>query len=212
MKYWLVLALPMFLLSTSALAASSTTGIPTVTDGDTLAIRSIKFRFHGVDAPESSQTCQDARGKIYLCGQKAALALSDKIASRNVTCLEKDKDRYGRIVAVCSVGGMDLNRWLVQQGLAVAYLEYSQDYAGDESKARAAKVGLWSGVFQMPWDYRKTGAAPSSGTPAPVTSPSSDAYFKNCTEARAAGAAPLRRGQPGYRAAMDRDNDGLACE
>ena len=61
--------------------------------------------------------------------------------------LEKDKDRYGRIVAVCSVAGLDLNRWLVQQGLAVAYLEYSKHYAGDETKARAAKVGLWSGVF-----------------------------------------------------------------
>ena len=110
-------ALALFLLASTALAASSTTGIPTVTDGDTLAIRSLKFRLHGVDAPESSQTCQDARGKTYLCGQKAALALSDKIASRNVICIEKDKDRYGRIVAVCSVAGLDLNQWLVQQGL-----------------------------------------------------------------------------------------------
>ena len=37
-------------------------------------------------------------------------------------------------------------------------------------------------------------------------------YYANCTAARAAGAAPLRRGQPGYRAAMDRDEDGVACE
>ncbi len=37
-------------------------------------------------------------------------------------------------------------------------------------------------------------------------------HFSNCTEARAAGAAPLRRGEPGYRPAMDRDNDGVACE
>ena len=143
MKTLLCLAL----LFTSALAASSTTGIPTVTDGDTLAIRGIKFRFHAVDAPESSQTCQDAQKAVYRCGQKAALALSDKITSRNVTCVEKDRDRYGRIVAVCSVAGLDLNRWLVEQGLAVAYLEYSRDYAGDETKARAAKVGLWSGTF-----------------------------------------------------------------
>jgi len=129
-----------------------------------------------------------------------------------VTCVEKDKDRYGRIVAVCSLAGLDLNQWLVQQGLAVAYLEYSRDYTADESKARAAKVGLWAGIFQMPWDYRKGGAAPSNGTPAASPAPSSDVYYKNCTEARAAGAAPLRRGQPGYRAAMDRDNDGVACE
>jgi hypothetical protein len=37
-------------------------------------------------------------------------------------------------------------------------------------------------------------------------------HFANCSEARAAGAAPLRRGEPGYRPAMDRDNDGVACE
>lgn len=41
---------------------------------------------------------------------------------------------------------------------------------------------------------------------------SSAAYFKNCKEARAAGAAPLRIGEPGYRPALDRDGDGVACE
>lgn len=38
------------------------------------------------------------------------------------------------------------------------------------------------------------------------------AYYKNCTEAKAAGAAPLHRGEPGYRSALDRDGDGIACE
>jgi hypothetical protein len=37
-------------------------------------------------------------------------------------------------------------------------------------------------------------------------------YFPNCAAARAAGAAPIYRGQPGYRPALDRDNDGVACE
>lgn len=37
-------------------------------------------------------------------------------------------------------------------------------------------------------------------------------YFPNCAAAREAGAAPLRRGDPGYRPALDRDNDGIACE
>jgi hypothetical protein len=37
-------------------------------------------------------------------------------------------------------------------------------------------------------------------------------YYKNCTAARAAGAAPLFRGEPGYRPALDRDGDGIACE
>ena len=36
--------------------------------------------------------------------------------------------------------------------------------------------------------------------------------FANCTEARAAGAAPVRRGDPGYGPHLDRDNDGVGCE
>ena len=37
-------------------------------------------------------------------------------------------------------------------------------------------------------------------------------YYRNCAEARASGAAPLYRGQPGYRPELDRDGDGVACE
>jgi uncharacterized membrane protein len=36
--------------------------------------------------------------------------------------------------------------------------------------------------------------------------------FRNCTEARAAGAAPVRRGDPGYGRHLDRDDDGVGCE
>ncbi|WP_280266746.1 excalibur calcium-binding domain-containing protein, partial [Nocardia wallacei] len=36
--------------------------------------------------------------------------------------------------------------------------------------------------------------------------------YKSCKEAKAAGATPLRKGQPGYRAELDSDNDGVACE
>lgn len=37
-------------------------------------------------------------------------------------------------------------------------------------------------------------------------------YYRNCDAARAAGAAPVRRGQPGYGRHLDRDNDGIGCE
>jgi uncharacterized protein YraI len=37
-------------------------------------------------------------------------------------------------------------------------------------------------------------------------------YYANCTAVRAAGAAPIQRGAPGYRSGLDRDNDGQACE
>jgi Excalibur calcium-binding domain len=47
--------------------------------------------------------------------------------------------------------------------------------------------------------------------PEPREEPSS-AYYKNCDAARADGAAPLHAGDPGYRGALDRDKDGVACE
>lgn len=37
-------------------------------------------------------------------------------------------------------------------------------------------------------------------------------YYKNCTAVRKAGKAPLYKGEPGYRKALDRDGDGVACE
>nr|WP_246623811.1 excalibur calcium-binding domain-containing protein [Sphingomonas colocasiae] len=38
------------------------------------------------------------------------------------------------------------------------------------------------------------------------------AFYRYCADARRAGAAPLYRGEPGYRDALDRDGDGIACE
>nr|WP_307890974.1 excalibur calcium-binding domain-containing protein [Acidipropionibacterium jensenii] len=48
--------------------------------------------------------------------------------------------------------------------------------------------------------------------PAKSTAKKSAVYYKNCAAAKKAGAAPLYRGHPGYRSALDRDNDGIACE
>ena len=63
---------------------------------------------------------------------------------------------------------------------------------------------------------RTVAPAPRAAAPAPrVEAPApaaSSSYFKNCSEAKAAGAAPLHRGDAGYRSALDRDNDGVACE
>lgn len=46
----------------------------------------------------------------------------------------------------------------------------------------------------------------------PSTAAVTGVYYANCSQAKAAGAAPLYRGQPGYRSELDRDNDGVACE
>ena len=56
------------------------------------------------------------------------------------------------------------------------------------------------------------GNARQSAAARPQTTGSKGVYFRNCSEARAAGAAPVRRGSPGYAAHLDRDNDGVGCE
>ena len=62
----------------------------------------------------------------------------------------------------------------------------------------------------------KTGKRHCHGSKKPATSTqrttSGNVYYANCTAARAAGAAPIRRGEPGYGRHLDRDNDGVACE
>jgi hypothetical protein len=55
--------------------------------------------------------------------------------------------------------------------------------------------------------------APALVQPAPVPQPiAGSVYYENCTAARAAGTAPIMRGEPGYASKLDRDNDGVACE
>ncbi|MGX7707984.1 thermonuclease family protein [Methylobacterium sp. Gmos1] len=161
----------------SALAADPIVGRASVTDGDTLVIRGYRIRLFGIDAPESAQLCQDVGAKDYRCGQKAALALSDRIGASTVTCEPRDQDRYGRVVAVCSAAGTDLNGWMVGEGHALAYRQYSTAYVPQEDAARAAKRGIWGGAFTPPWDWRKekrggggAAAAPSSRQPEPDAS------------------------------------------
>lgn len=214
------LLFPALLLTATAHARvpASVIGIPTVTDGDTLQIRGTKIRLYGVDAPESAQQCR-RNGALYGCGREAAFALANLIKGKNVTCVRRDTDRYGRMVGVCTVGGVEVNRWLVEQGWALPYVQYGGAvYQGAERQARAARKGLHAGTFQAPWDYRKnpantpTAGTPRAATPLPAAGSSGGVSYPNCAAARAAGAAPVRVGQPGYGRHLDRDGNGVGCE
>ena len=149
----------LFAFSISVLSAcveaDTIQGQASVIDGDTIDIHNTRIRLHGIDAPESSQRCLNENGQNYRCGRDAAFALDDLIGNKVVSCVERDVDRYGRIIAVCYVGDTDLNEFLVRGGLAVAYRQYSNDYVSAEREARSARRGLWRGQFEMPWDWRR---------------------------------------------------------
>ena len=126
-----------------------------VIDGDTIHIGKLKYRFFGIDAPEIKQICEKDNTKIQ-CGVIAKSVLKNKIADKIPECVVKDKDRYQRLVAECFIGKESLSRFMVREGYAVAYSQYSKDFIEDEKYAKENKLGIWSMNFQMPSEYRKS--------------------------------------------------------
>ena len=123
-----------------------------VIDGDTLEIAGQRIRLHGIDAPESDQTCW-AGATEWACGREATFALAYETAMHWVTCRQKGGD--GGAAYVCSVGNRDLGARMVGAGWALAVGGAAAAYAGEETAARAARKGLWRGEFVLPWEWRK---------------------------------------------------------
>ena len=124
-----------------------------VVDGDSLVVAGERIRLQGIDAPEMAQTCERG-GAAWRCGKWSARVLENAIAGVSVTCRAIETDRYGRTVATCRAGNVDLARHMVQAGAARAYTRYSDRYVADEVRAKAAKVGLWEGRMVTPEVFR----------------------------------------------------------
>ena len=84
------------------------------------------IRLWGVDAPESTQLCRGEDSDQYRCGAQAANDLAAFIAKRPVNCDPISLDRYGRTVATCTVGDVDLGEWLVGMGSLSAFLLFER--------------------------------------------------------------------------------------
>ena len=135
--------------------AGEISGVPRITDGDTIKILDKRIRFHGIDTPEKKQFCVK-NSKEYRCGQEATNALKKKIDGKLVTCKVQSKlDRFKRYIGVCFLGDVNLNKWMVRNGYAIAYRRYSKDYVADENYAKKNKLGLWNGSFIQPEKWRK---------------------------------------------------------
>ena len=118
-------------------AVAELTGIAAVTDGDTITIGPMPVRLHGIDAPEAGQTCATPGGGSWPCGEKATAKLAKLAHAKLVRCLGRERDSYDRLVAVCAVDGQELNAAMIRDGLAWAFVRYSDDYVTLESEARA---------------------------------------------------------------------------
>jgi hypothetical protein len=85
---------------------------------------------------------------------------------------------------------------------------------GQQAKFPLMVASLSAAMFMWVWSADETVQPRVARAETEVSSPAyySGVYYSGCREARAAGAAPLHVGEPGYRPEMDGDGDGVACE
>lgn len=213
-----------------------------VIDGDTADFildrseeASIKARFLLIDAPElqNKPYAKEAKNRVRELLQSADLIQVEYEGAK--------KDRYGRDLVHVWVDEILLQEILVSEGLAIAryikgYLPNSH-YAQTiyDSQDYAAKNGIKVWTRKDP-DYLSkaeglTSAYVASEVPETTDQATGDSgangfvdngvveeastesiYYENCAAVRAAGAAPIYPGDPGFQKKFDRDNDGIGCE
>ncbi len=124
-----------------------------VADGDTITVlkqgKAVRIRLYGIDCPERGQDFYRA----------AKTFTSEHAYGTMVHVTPVDHDAYGRVVAWVSVNGTNLNKKLVDAGLAWWYKRYApneKELAKLEKKARRDKIGIWSHPHPVPpWEFRQ---------------------------------------------------------
>ncbi|WP_192182553.1 thermonuclease family protein [Mesorhizobium amorphae] len=199
-------------------------GTASVVDGDTIEVHGQRIRFNGIDAPESRQLCKGANGVDYPCGRRSAEALDTFLAaSRPVQCTFVTWDRYHRFVGDCRrADGASVASWMVEHGQALDWPRYSNGaYARQQAQAKAAKVGLWTGEFEAPWDWRSG----HSDDPKPSTNHKlglithgqiAQSYScqprRYCSQISSCEEAHWYLNNCSWGSKLDRDGDGIPCE
>lgn len=157
----ILLAISLFLaIAAPAIAGPGAYDVGRVTkiaDGDTITVdidgQQVRVRFYGIDAPEKTQTY----GKQSTAMLKQLLKVGDKVELQ-----ERDRDRYGRVVAWVLKDGTNLNQEMVRAGAAWWYRKYCKErqpcavLARMEDDARAEGRGLWADPgAEPPWEWRQ---------------------------------------------------------
>lgn len=152
----------------------SVSGPAHVLDGDTADIAGKRVRLYGIDAPELSQSCADAKRKSWPCGKVARESLEELTAGKTVICTYEEVDATGRLLGSCKVDGRDINETLVSEGHAWAFVRYSDVYTASERKARAAQKGIFAAENVPAWEFRQKrweGSVAHSGESRPAGCP-----------------------------------------
>ena len=185
-----------------------------VIDGDTLDINRHRIRLHGIDAPESSQWCRDADGGTWACGEASTAYLVELVGQERVSCSIQDTDRYGRSIAICSARGVTLNEQMVRTGNALAYRQYSYDYADAEEEAATERLGLWIGSFVAPWQWRRGERNEYVANTGTLEEDVAEFTDRNCSDFSTWEEAQsfFESAGSGDPHQLDGNHDGIACE
>ncbi len=114
-----------------------------VVDGGTLRLRDRVVRLQGVEPPPRGSTCGQRDGADEDCGAAATNALAALVREAQIVCRITGEDRLGRPYAICTAGGIELNRAVVAAGWARA--DHARpELQHDEEAARAGHLGVWA--------------------------------------------------------------------
>ncbi len=131
-----------------------------IVDGDTLWVGNHEIRLYGIDAPEATQSCiKDGLSRNY-CHIQASNHLERLAFHKDFECEFKIKDkkpwiRYGRYIADCRVGTLDVSKDLVSNGWAYADPKYGEGYQADQIYAEEKELGIHATEHKAPWIWRK---------------------------------------------------------
>lgn len=143
----------LILLATPLWAAQSEiSGSARVIDADTLEVAGKRIRLGGIDAPEMSERCRDARDKAWRCGVWATERAREMLAGQWLTCLDLGERTYDRVVGRCYLRGRDLAVALIEAGAARPCLRHARAQGQERAYLQAERVAMQAqaGIYAGP--------------------------------------------------------------
>ncbi len=138
--------------------AQEVRGSVQVVDGDTLKMADKIIHLFGVDAPEIDQQCRIYRLE-WPCGERAVVILERLIAGKPVRCEIAGQDENtvtNPLQAHCfNFENVNLNAAIIGAGMAVPILKQTRRYVSAGYSAQIQRLGLWSGRFILPVQWRE---------------------------------------------------------
>jgi len=154
-----------FLIAAGIATANADTITAPVANGHVKTEGPLTTRVHlwGIEMPGSRQLCRDKLGNCYPCGEVAVSRLHGMLGDHVAKCkLASDETKNGRVVATCTVDGVDLALQMLMEGMAVAdehalntNPEMKLGYLDAQQSAKSEERGIWQGEFVLPSEWRK---------------------------------------------------------